>query len=80
MVKRNRLKRLNRILNVIIGSFLGVFIGHSLYRYWDYKSHPGLYDWQSAPWYSSILIYGGVTAVILLVAVVIKFIIRKRIR
>ncbi len=80
MFKQNRLKRLNQILNMIIGSFLGVFIGHSLYRFWHYKTHRGLYDWQSAPWYSSILVYGGVTVVVLLVAVVIKCIIRKRIK
>ena len=33
------LKKLNRILNIVIGSFIGVFIGHGIYVYWDYKTH-----------------------------------------
>ena len=45
--------RLNRILNIIMGSVVGVFIGYGLYSVWDYKTHPGLYAMQSAPWDTS---------------------------
>jgi len=68
------LKKLNHILNIIIGSFIGVFIGHGIYVFWDYRTHPDLYAIQSAPWYTSILVYGIFTVVILIVAIVIKLI------
>ena len=72
------LKKLNRLLNTITGAFVGVFIGHGLYVFWDFKAHPDLYAMQSAPWYTSILLYGAVTAAILLAALVIKLIIRQK--
>ena len=72
------LKKINQILNTIIGAFIGVFIGHGIYRLWDFKSHPDLYAMQSAPWYTSILLWGIVTVVIVVIAVIIKLIIRKR--
>lgn len=69
------LKRLYQILNTIIGAFIGAFIGHSIYKFWDFKSHPDLYAMQSAPWYTSILLWAIVTAVIIVIAVIIKLII-----
>ena len=51
-------KKLNQITNITIGSFVGVFIGCGIYVFWDYKKHPDLYAMQSAPWYTSIFIYG----------------------
>mgnify|MGYP000888368391 CR=1 FL=1 len=74
------LKRLNQILNILMGSFLGVFIGRSVYVCWEYKIHSDLYAIQSAPWYTSIMVYGIVTAVILGIAIVIKLIIRQKIK
>ena len=74
------LKKLNRILNIIIGAFIGVFIGHGIYVFWDFKAHPDLYAMQSAPWYTSILLYGIVTAVVLIAAVIIKLIIRQKLK
>jgi len=74
------LKKLNHILNMVIGSFIGVFIGHGIYVLWDYKTHPGLYALQSAPWYTSILIYGIFTFILLIVAIAIKLIIRIRMK
>ena len=53
------MKKLNHILNIIIGAFVGVFIGHGIYVYWDFKTHPDLYAVRSAPWYTSILVYAG---------------------
>ena len=43
------LKRLNQIINISIGSFIGVFIGHGIYVFWDYRALPDLYDMQSSP-------------------------------
>lgn len=74
------LKKINLLLNVITGAFVGVFIGHGIYVFWDFKVHPDLYAMQSAPWYTSILLYGIVTVVILLVAIIIKLIIRQKLK
>lgn len=74
------LKKINSILNVIIGSCIGVFVGHGIYVCWDYKAHPGLYAMQSAPWYTTILVYGLFTFVVLIVVIIIKLIIRHRIK
>lgn len=74
------LKKINSILNIIIGSFIGVFIGHGIYVFGDYKTHPDLYAMQSAPWYTSILVYGLFTIVVLIVGIIIKLIIRLRLK
>ncbi len=70
-------KRLDSILNIVMGSFIGVFIGHSLFRYFDYKNNPGIYEIQSAPWYTSIQINGAVVALVVIIAITIKFLMRR---
>jgi len=72
------LKKINCLLNIVIGSFIGVFLGHAVYVFQDYKRHPDLYAMRSAPWYTSILVYGIFTIVVLIAAVLIKWIIRRR--
>lgn len=72
------MKRLNAILNTIIGAFVGVFIGHGVYVVWNFKTRPELYAMQSAPWYTSILVYGAFTIVVLLICFVIKAIIKHK--
>ena len=74
----NILKRVNFILNSVIGLFMGVFIGHSIYRYYDYTNHPDLYEIQSAPWYASIQTYGLAVALIVFIAIIIKLLIKKK--
>ena len=74
------LKKLNYILNILIGSFFGVFVGRGIYVFWDYKAHSDLYAMQSAPWYTSILVNGIFTIVILIVAIIIKLIIRRKLK
>lgn len=73
-------KKLNIILNYVIGSFIGVFIGHSIYQYFHYIKHPGLYEIQSAPWYASVQIYGLATGVVVLISIIIKLLIRRKLR
>ena len=74
------MKILNWILNIIIGAVVGVFIGHGIYVFWDYKVHPNLYAVRSAPWYTSILFAGIETAVVLVIAIIIKLIIRQKLK
>ena len=71
-------KKINQILNIIMGTFIGVFIGSGLYKYWHFRKYPDLYVIQSAPWYISILINGLFTLVLLSVCMIVKvFLIEK---
>lgn len=72
------MKKLNNILNIIMGSVMGAFIGHCLGITWNFKTHPDLYAMQSAPWYTSLLVDGAFVLVVLLVCIVIKVIIKVK--
>ena len=74
------MKKLNRILNIIMGTFVGVFIGHGIYVVWNYITYPEIYAMQSAPWYTSILVYGIFTCVVVAVCSLINFAIKFRIK
>lgn len=71
------LKKCNRILNIIIGSSVGVFLSLLIYNFVDYKKHSLLYAIQSAPWYTSSIIYGLVTIFIILIVIITKIVISK---
>lgn len=72
------LKKLNNILNVLIGASVGVFIGHSIYRYFDCRKYSDLYEIQSAPLYASIIVYGSVTTIVLLIVIILKYVIKRK--
>lgn len=61
-----------------MGAFAGVYIGHILFVLWNLKTHPELYAMQSAPWYTSIIVYGIFTVAVVVVASIIKFIIKRK--
>ena len=69
--------KLNNFLNIIMGSCTGVFLGHSIYIYWDYNKHPELYATNSAPWYTSVLIYGLLAIVAIAIGFTIKWFMRR---
>ena len=61
------MKNLNAILNILMGSFFGVFIGDLIANYKNYLQFHEIYDAaNSAPWY-----YGSLSSLILFMAVVI---------
>ncbi len=72
------MKKLHGMLNLIMGAFVGAFLGYGLFVVWDYKTHPGLYAMQSAPWYTGIVLSGAFTLVVLLVCLVLKAIVKRR--
>ncbi len=72
------MKKLYDILRIMLWCSIGVFIGSSLYRYYDYQTHLELYAMQSAPWYLSIQIRGIFTAVLVAVIRVAMWIIKKK--
>ena len=72
------MKNLNTVLNTVISAFAGVFIGHGVYVFWNYKTRPELYAMQSAPWYTSIFVDGAFTVAVLLICFLIKAIIKHK--
>lgn len=74
------LKKWDSILSRVIGSFAGVFTGYSIYKYFHYKKYPGLYEIQSAPWYIGIQINGLFTAIIILTALILKLLIKRKLK
>ena len=71
------LRKLNCFLNIVIGSSIGVFIGFGIYKFWHFKTYPNLYAMQSAPWYTELLLGGALVAVVVVVCIILKLIIRK---
>ena len=80
MNKHGLYKKINTFLNCLIGAIIGVFIAESISTYWDYETHPEIYEVTSAPWYTPILLFGIITLAIILVALIIKLIIMKKVR
>ena len=72
--------KINTFLNCLIGAFIGVFLARSVYTYWDYKAHPEIYEVSSAPWYTIILLFGIVSGVIILAALIVKIMIREKVK
>ena len=66
------MKKLNHIVNIIMGSLMGAFVGRSLLIAWRFKTYPELYAMQSAPWYTSILTEGVCVLAVLLICIIIK--------
>ncbi len=77
---KDLLKTLEIILNIVMGLCVVLFLGCSVYRAWDYKTHYDRYVGDSAPWYLGIQIYGLLTAIILVVLLVIKLGVRKKLK
>lgn len=73
------MKKLYRILNTFLWCSIGVFFGDSIYRFYDYKTHPGLlYELQSAPWYTGIVLQGIFTAVIVAGILIVMHFLKKK--
>lgn len=74
------LRKLNCFLNIVIGSFIGVFIGFGIYKSWHFKTYPNLYAMQSAPWYTELLLDGAMVAVVVVVCIVLKLVIWRKLK
>lgn len=72
------MKRLNAIINTVMGSFIGVWIGGAIFKYLDFKKRPDLYAMTSTSWYLSILVTGIALLIVLIICIIIKMIIRKQ--
>ena len=73
------MKKLNSFLNILMGSFFGVFVGNTMANYREYRAFPEIYEVRSAPWYT----YGALQGLILFLAVaalciIVKIMIRNK--
>ena len=73
-------RKLNCFLNIVIGSFIGVFIGYGIYKFWHFKTYPNLYVMQSTPWYTELLLDGAMVAVGVVVCIVLKLVIWRKLK
>ena len=74
------LKKVNQITTIVIYSFLGVFAGKTIFTFWHYKTRPELYTMRSAPWYTEILLHGGLVGVVVFIAVLTKIFVRWKMK
>ena len=68
----------DKILNAVIGGFTGSFIGIAAATYFRFRNNMGLYLMTSAPWYVSLIVPGIACGLIVLTAVIIKFILKNK--
>ena len=73
------MKKLDQFLHTLFWAALGVFAGIALYEYIDFRTRPGLYAMQSAPWYVGLLMPGIVCLGVMAAARIIRRIIRRRV-
>ena len=71
------MKKIISLINGILGAFVGAYLGRVCFVVWDYKTDPGFYGMQSAPWYTTLLVEAAITLVILLICIVIKAVLKR---
>ena len=71
------MKQLYRVLKILLWCVIGVFLGTSIYRCWDFHARPSLYALTSAPWYTDILLSGAYTAVLVVILLILMYCIRR---
>ena len=72
------MKKLSHFLTIASGAFIGAFFGTSIYRIYDYQINPNLYALQSVPWYSSILVNGVFTGIVVALLLIIRKFLKNR--
>ncbi len=73
-------QKLDRWLSCALGVFWGIWIGRSLHTISLYRTRPGLYASDSAPWYLSILLEVALTVLITASLAIIRSLIRRRLK
>ena len=71
------MKQLYRVLKILLWCVIGVFLGTSIYRCWDFHARPSLYALTSVPWYTDILLSGACTAVLVVILLILMYCIRR---
>ena len=68
------------ILILALMCVIGAFLGSTIYTCWDYHARPGLYALTSAPWYTSIVMYGILTAIAAAVLLAAMYMVKKKLK
>ncbi len=71
-------EKIEKVVRVVLGLGLGVFIGRSLWLWRDVSARPELYEANSAPWYTPLLIEGGVLAALILLGMLVLWLLGRR--
>lgn len=71
-------KKLYTVLKTVFWCVIGAFIGSTLYTCYDYHARPGLYALTSAPWYTSIVMHGILTAIVCAILLAAMVVIKKK--
>ncbi len=72
------MKKLYDMLRSFQWGLIGVFIGKSIYQFFDYKAHPAFYAVQSAPWYLGIEIHAIFTIIVVAAILIIRWFIKRQ--
>ena len=72
------LRKLNCFLNIVIGSFIGVFIGFGIYKFWHFKTYTTLLGLQVESCSTALLLDASLSAVVVVVCIILKLIIWRK--
>lgn len=74
----NLRKRIKWLLQVMMGSTVGLYLGYALWLWIDFQIRPEWYAMMSAPWYTGLLLYGLLAIAALLLELAIFLWIQKK--
>ena len=74
------MEKTRKFLKLAIFAQLGACIGRVLAKYLHYAQHPTWYEWQSAPWYTGILVTLAVTFVTVTLTTLAYFLLGRYIK
>jgi len=74
------MKKLYGFLKTLLYCCVGVFIGTSLYRIWDYKTNAWVYDMQAVPFYMYIVLNAAILAAEAVVILLVMWLLRRKMR
>lgn len=72
------MKKLDRVLTLVMGVSVGLFLARLLYLLWDVNAHPALYAAQSAPWTVRLIVPGACMVLCLVVGGLGKRLIKSK--
>ena len=71
-------ERVQKAIKIVLGLGLGVFVGRSLWLWQDVNARPELYEANSAPWYTPLLLEGAVLAGLIAAGAVVWWLLSRK--
>ena len=72
------MNNLNRNMNTVRNTVLTFFIVRSIFYIRDYIVNPEVYEMQSTPWYTAMLLLGIFTFIVVVICSIIKIIFKHK--